>query len=347
MEGYEHNEYESLRTGLMSDRQPQSSSSTTKDEEQGQTFNVEFPMPEPPMPNYSSAIYASSSSPFIQQPAESSFRRHGYITTKSGLVFRSADSTERALRDLEMKRRETRTKRRAGLMVASLFMLSLIMLTMTKKQDDALMRTTSLESLSEEERPSPLDKQISELQINEAEDPAEEEIIEDGKEFLTPFRYFADTTTSRRESDSNFFFHIPRSGGSAIKEIAGKCLGKVIASEIGVGEGHDADVALQVVEIQGAKYVNVDTTSIDGLHRAANFGLAESGLADLITSSYFGDVGMLFELEHKGRAFTILRHPLERAVSHYWSATRGDRAYIDPSVTLEDYAGGNGIENSK
>jgi hypothetical protein len=76
-------------------------------------------------------------------------------------------------------------------------------------------------------------------------------------------------------------------------------------------------------------------------------GLADSGLADLITSSYFGEVGMLFELEHKGRAFTILRDPLERAVSHYWHATRGDSGYIDPSVTLEDYAQGNGIENSK
>jgi hypothetical protein len=56
---------------------------------------------------------------------------------------------------------------------------------------------------------------------------------------------------------------------------------------------------------------------------------------------------MLFDLDHKGRAMTILRHPIERAVSHYYYATRGDKAYIDPSVTLEDYAQGNGIENSK
>ena len=75
--------------------------------------------------------------------------------------------------------------------------------------------------------------------------------------------------------------------------------------------------------------------------------MAVSGLADLITSSYFGEVGMLFDVAHKGRAFTIMRDPLERAVSHYWYVTRGEFAYIDPSVSLEDYAQGNGIENSK
>jgi hypothetical protein len=273
MEGYE---YKSLKSGLMSDLHQQSLGTNVQDQEQNQTFNAEFPMPEPPMPNYSSSIYASSNSPFNQNSNDSPFRRYGYITTKSGLVFRSADSTERALRDLEMKKRESRSKRRASIMVASLFMLAMVMLTATKNQDDVLMRTTSLESKKMMEQgegqQSQLENQIPALQITEPEAPPEEEIIEEGKEFLQPFRYFSETAAPRRETDSNFFFHIPRSGGSAIKEIAGKCLGKILASEVGVGSGHDADVALQVVEVDEAKYVNVDTTSIDGLHRAANLG---------------------------------------------------------------------------
>jgi hypothetical protein len=76
-------------------------------------------------------------------------------------------------------------------------------------------------------------------------------------------------------------------------------------------------------------------------------GLASSKLADMMSSSYFEEAGMLFDLEHKGRAMTIFRHPIDRAVSHYYFITRGDKAYLDPSVTIEDYAQGNGIENSK
>jgi len=180
----------------------------------------------------------------------------------------------------------------------------------------------------------------------ENELPPQEEIIEEGKEFLQPYRYFADLTTPRRQSDSNFFFHIPRSGGQTIKDIVGKCLHQTLASEVGVREGHGQDETLQHVDFNGAKYVNVDTTSIEGLNRAATMGLASSGFSDMITSSYFAEVGMLFDLHHKGRAFVLLRDPMVRAVSMYYYKTQGEVPMIDPSVSLEDYAQGQGIENN-
>ena len=139
----------------------------------------------------------------------------------------------------------------------------------------------------------------------------------------------------------------PSSSYSIIKDIVGKCLKQTLASEVGVRDGHAQDEILQVLDFNGAKYVNVDTTSIEGLHRAAAMGLASSGYSDVIASSYFAEVGMLFDLHHKGRPFVLLRDPIARAVSMYYYKTQGDVPSIDPSVTIEDYAQGNGIENSK
>uniref|UniRef100_A0A7S4UT07 Sulfotransferase domain-containing protein n=1 Tax=Ditylum brightwellii TaxID=49249 RepID=A0A7S4UT07_9STRA len=176
--------------------------------------------------------------------------------------------------------------------------------------------------------------------------PVEEEKFEEGEEYLIPVRYYSDIKSPRRRSDSPFFFHIPRCGGQTVKDIVGKCLGLSQASNMGVQEGHGNDPQLAVVNLKDARYVNVDTTSIPGIERAIRLGLTKSKMADLITSSLFHDAADLFTLEHQGRAFTMLRHPVERAVSMYYYRTRGENADIDPSVTLEDYARGEGIENN-
>jgi hypothetical protein len=76
-------------------------------------------------------------------------------------------------------------------------------------------------------------------------------------------------------------------------------------------------------------------------------GLASSGLADVIVSSYFYDASMLFDLHHQGRAFLILRDPIERVTSvcYHWVKTVGD---LDASIiSLEEYyVKGNRIENN-
>ena len=112
-----------------------------------------------------------------------------------------------------------------------------------------------------------------------------------------------------------------------MKDIAGKCLGKTLACEVGVRDGHALDTSLQIWEYIGGHYVNVDTTSVDGLYRSAALGLAESQFADMITSSYFKEVGMLFDLDYKGRAFILFRHPIERAVSMYYYRTQGEMRF--------------------
>jgi hypothetical protein len=74
-------------------------------------------------------------------------------------------------------------------------------------------------------------------------------------------------------------------------------------------------------------------------------GLARSGMSDVIVSSYFHESAALFDLEHQGRAFVMLRNPIERAVSMYYHRLH-EVHDLDESVTIEDYAQGNGIENN-
>lgn len=92
----------------------------------------------------------------------------------------------------------------------------------------------------------------------------------------------------------------------------------------------------------GAAFVNVDTSTPEGIHRAKNMGLIESGLADVIVSQHLHPVATLFNPHKMGRMFAVVRHPIERAVSmfHYlgvanWEPTYdADLAYI----SIEMYA---------
>ena len=305
------------------------------------------------------------------------------MSSTSELVFRTTTSTKKAMKELAQRRYEAQQRKKAislficlVVLACSIFytskseyilgtnfpnngaMLSMVdgnmmnsnqtlatgtMLTNSTSDEGLNNETSSTESLQNDKEQNNRAKKAQ----DDNEPLPEEEEIEEGNEFLQPIKYFADLTTQSRSSDSNFFFHIPRSGGQTIKDVVGKCLRMTLASEVGVRDGHAQDASLQVIEHNGANYVNVDTTSIEGLHRAASMNLASSGLSDMITSSYFGEVGMLFDLHHKGRAFILLRDPMVRAVSMYHYKTQGDTPMIDPSVSLEDYAQGNGIENSK
>jgi len=181
--------------------------------------------------------------------------------------------------------------------------------------------------------------------ILQEETPPKEKIYDESHQFLTPLHHFADVRDPPRQTDTAFFFHVPRSGGSTVKDMLGKCMRLVQSSEVGVRDGHDRDTTLQVLTVQENKYVNVDTTTIPGIQRAVDLGLAQSGMSDLIVSSYFHDSAALFDLQHQGRAFVMLRNPIDRAVSMYYHRLH-ELHDLEESVTIEDYAQGNGIENN-
>lgn len=54
------------------------------------------------------------------------------------------------------------------------------------------------------------------------------------------FSNLAETSTPSTDAETPLFWHVPRAGGSTMKDIMGQCLGLVSASEVGVRDGHGA-----------------------------------------------------------------------------------------------------------
>jgi hypothetical protein len=149
-------------------------------------------------------------------------------------------------------------------------------------------------------------------------------------------------------TDVPFFFHVPRSGGSTIKDILGSCYGMAEATDVGgraTTSGHlrQAPNSLEVVHSEdGAAYVNVDTSTAEGIQRAKTMGLVESHLANVIVSQHLHPAATLFNENQLGRCFTMMRDPIDRAVSmfHYLSVANWEPTY-DPSlayISIEMYA---------
>ena len=119
------------------------------------------------------------------------------------------------------------------------------------------------------------------------------------------------------------FWHIPKSGGTTVKNIA-KCLDLTIADRAGglPRFGHDKDttiLAYRPWKTRGPTYINVDTTSEKGIIRAEKLGLVPSGLPDFISTVY-PDVAIahLYDSSHRGRAMGLFRHPVDRLVSKFY-----------------------------
>jgi len=165
------------------------------------------------------------------------------------------------------------------------------------------------------------------------------------------FPHLAPISEPLAATDTPIFFHIPRAGTS-IKSILSGCLGLILATDAGARNGHVRDRTARVVSMpKGGRYVNVDTTTLPGLQRAADMGLVESQLADVIVTPHiYTAVTSLFDGGHRARMFTTLRHPIERAVSmfHYLSVADWEPTY-DPDlafVNVEMYARSDRVENN-
>jgi len=90
--------------------------------------------------------------------------------------------------------------------------------------------------------------------------------------------------------------------------------------------------------------VNVNTFSSEGITQAKANKLVYTGQVDVIFSPRLYDAAHLFAADHRGRLFTIIRHPVER-INFYFNliSTNPDHPSYDPSlagVDIESYAGG-------
>jgi len=171
-----------------------------------------------------------------------------------------------------------------------------------------------------------------------------------GKEVKLPsvFSFVTDVIVPMSSFDVPMFWHIPRSGGSALKEITALCLMLTQASQVGGFGTHANDSELQVIEdVEGGKYMNVDTSSPKGIDRARALNLASSPDLDIIVTPYVHLAAKLFSDTHRGRLFTLFRHPIERAVSMYYEIKTNPKTKSKlEDVSLENYAKSNLAENN-
>ena len=166
-------------------------------------------------------------------------------------------------------------------------------------------------------------------------------------------QYFANVSRIPvKSTDVPFFFHIPRSAGGTVKDILSLCFGFTLATDLrGSTHGTYRPNSLEILRSDdGALFVNVDTSTQEGINTAKSIGLLESGVVKAVTSQHLHAAADLFDGGHMGRCFTMIRHPIERAVSmfHYLAVANWEPSY-DPSlayISIEMYARSRRAENN-
>jgi len=266
-----------------------------------------------------------------------------YSRAGIGVVFRDADSSAKALQELAQKKQERTERKRAGLLLGLLIFMASSVHFMTRPNLTVIPTQSSSSSKGGGKDINYGDNKGG-VDVDGIQSAGGEGSTNTTKRDSI-LDHFSDSMDDFQKSFTPFFFHVPRSGGQTVKDIVGLCLHKVQASEVGIRNGHQTDTQLQIVSIDDTQYVNIDTTSKEGIERAAMMGFAQAQMAEMVTSSYFLNVArFLFSKDRPGRAFILLRNPIHRAVSMYnYQRSTGE---LDEKLSLEEFARGAGIENN-
>lgn len=207
----------------------------------------------------------------------------------TGVMYRSADSTHRALEELKRKRNEAREKQRAVKILCALVLLAMSVHYVGKVgsggggdgYEKSGLKGASKDKVygdvkdlgyggerasvdgvgsggapaaaagggatgGEEGKPHSFNGAVgaySQEYYNDeyALPPPTEKIYDEEHKFLLPLRHYSDYKDPHRQTDTAFFFHVPRAGGSTMKDIFGKCMKLVQSSEVGVRDCHGND----------------------------------------------------------------------------------------------------------
>lgn len=90
-------------------------------------------------------------------------------------------------------------------------------------------------------------------------------------------------------------------------------------------------------------FYSVDVSTPDGIKRAADMNLGSSRVADVISSPFIYETTALFsDITEAGKCFTLLRHPVDRAVSFYHHYQQEDSTHPNAAtyrgMTIDEYA---------
>lgn len=151
--------------------------------------------------------------------------------------------------------------------------------------------------------------------------------------------------------DVPFFWYIPRTAATSLQTILTRCQNMVVAGTKGSENGVALEPALRIVEpFPHENFLNVDLRTPEGIERASRLGAIESQLVDVVFASRIFQVSDIFHPpNNQGRCFTMMRHPVERAVSlfYYLRNAAAEKSYDNgfKTMTIEEYANSDKAES--
>lgn len=150
-----------------------------------------------------------------------------------------------------------------------------------------------------------------------------------------PLNLLQNFTSHILPTDVLYLWHIPKAAGSTVKHVMMKCFHLTRAEMKQVPESFTL--------VKGV--LNIDTSTIAGIYKAKEMGLVDSNFVDVIETSYLHEGAALLTENHKGRLFTVMRHPVDTAISlfYYLGWAKWERNYQPElmNMTLLDYVQSN------
>ena len=141
---------------------------------------------------------------------------------------------------------------------------------------------------------------------------------------------------------------MPETGGNSIRGAIAGCHWLVQATGYGgkaaEAENDDAAVGL-IYQEDNTPFVNIDSTTPEGIRHAKNRGFADAQVADVVVSPYLYESNELFTSTAKGRLFAMFRHPIDRAAALFFHQQEAE-----PWLkywTLERYAKSDMVEDNR
>lgn len=142
-----------------------------------------------------------------------------------------------------------------------------------------------------------------------------------------------------RKGELPFFVH-HKDGSNMVEEVLSQCLGLAIAGTPTQEIPTDLKNSLSTFRDDiGRKYVTVDLSQKESILKAKEKNLASSGLADAVfTEKFYYAADKILSPDNKARLFTLIRHPVDRCVSEYYTFTQTAAEETLRELTLEEFA---------